>query len=60
MKIKFIKTLCLGCKRCAKTCPEVFAYDEPKVKLIKVETDLETAVMAYEDCPAGAIKITEE
>lgn len=59
MKILFTKALCLGCKRCAKTCPEVFAYDGDKVKLLTAESTLETARMAYEDCPAGAIKIKE-
>lgn len=59
MKISIRSHLCLGCKRCAKTCPEVYKMVGTKAVLITDTSDLETANMAYEDCPAGAIKVTE-
>lgn len=51
--------LCLGCKRCVKTCPEVYKMVGDKAVLITDQSDLETAYMAYEDCPAGAIRVVE-
>jgi ferredoxin len=41
-----------------KVCPEVFGLDrDGKADLKTDTTDLESAKIAYEDCPAGAIRI---
>ncbi|WP_081839513.1 ferredoxin [Synergistes jonesii] len=56
MKYTINEAQCLGCKRCVKTCPDVFQMDGEKAKVVKAESNSEKAQMAFEDCPAGAIR----
>ncbi len=51
---------CLGCGMCTGVCPSVFSMtDEGVAAAIDAAVDiadLESARMAMEDCPAGAIE----
>ncbi len=62
-KVKIDKQKCLGCGVCISLCPEVFELKDGKSK-IKEEVDLEKhkdcIKQAAENCPVGAIEITEK
>lgn len=63
MKVKVDKNKCLSCGMCISLCPEVFELQNIKSK-VKEKADLEKhkdcIKKAAENCPVGAIKVTEK
>ena len=64
MKAKVIDNLCIGCGACAALVPEEFDINDNGVayainKEVK-EENKELANDAKENCPTGAINITED
>jgi ferredoxin len=64
MKVRIDYGLCMGDGNCHKVCPEVFEYDDDKlrgvVKLKEVPKNLEDKVrQAAEECNPQAIEVEE-
>ena len=64
MKVRIDYDLCMGDGNCHKVCPDVFDYDEDKlrgvVKVSVVPKNLEAKVrQAAEECAPGAIFVEE-
>ncbi|SFM88498.1 ferredoxin [Thermodesulforhabdus norvegica] len=64
MKVKIDYELCMGDRNCNSLCPEVFGFDEDKLRAVvlveEVPTHLEDTVRrAARECGASAIIIEE-
>lgn len=62
MKAVVDEDLCIGCKLCVVTCPEVFKIDESIDKAIVIVNIIpknieSSAQQAAQECPVDAIKI---
>lgn len=50
---------CIGCGACVGTCPEVYSFNDEGLATVSAqpnESNLETATVALENCPTGAIE----
>ena len=59
MNISLDQTACIGCGLCVQISPENFALDEGKgtAKVVKAETEDESAREAESSCPVGCIRV---
>ena len=65
MKLKVNKDMCFGCGACCACSPNVFDFSDEGYAEVIVdeisEEDMESAMEAKDNCPAGAIEeVTEE
>lgn len=64
MKAKVLDNLCIGCGACAALVPEEFDLNDDGVAYVLNETvnddNKELVNDAKENCPTGAISVTEE
>lgn len=62
MKVTVDKTMCVGCRLCSDTCPDVFVMvgDVAEVVKNKVSLDIEDDIReAAEYCPVNAISVED-
>ncbi|MDP2210899.1 MAG: ferredoxin [Candidatus Aquicultor sp.] len=55
--------LCIGCGNCELLCPRVFTVHNDGISYVIKDSDCEEegcCEEAAEECPAGAIKLTDE
>ncbi len=62
MKIEVDKDKCLGCGLCVSSCPQCFKMEGGTSSVVKDVKECKKCDLKQvaDDCPAGAIKITEE
>ncbi|MBS3083210.1 ferredoxin [Candidatus Pacearchaeota archaeon] len=58
MKLKIDKDKCTGCGLCNTICPEIFAIENQKAKVLKQKTDNNSLKEAIDICPSQAIILT--
>lgn len=62
MRVRIDYDLCMGDGNCRKVCPEVFGYDDDKLRGVVLKADVPTALeakvrQAAEECAPGAIAL---
>ncbi|MFH2104638.1 MAG: ferredoxin [Parcubacteria group bacterium] len=61
IKIEIDKEKCIGCGACVALCPDYFAMEGDKAKVIKSDGDKTDCVQEAEaSCPVAAIRTQKE
>ena len=61
IKVEIDKEKCIGCGACVALCPDYFAMEGDKAKVIKSDSNKTDCVKEAKDaCPVAAIKTQEE